>query len=108
MMVNVGFDLFLSNCTNRATKIAARPQMLPPVTFLERWKLILQFTRRNTFDELGNLGWREGRRTRYHQMNMITADMSFQNGDFAAGANLSDNFSRSLCHFTPQHLIAIF
>src|SRR6185369_873361 len=107
MMINIGFDLFLSDRTNRATKIAACPQMLSPVSFFEQGKLILQLTGRHPFDELSNLSWREGRWTRHHQMNVVAADMTFQDRNFAASTDLSDDLSCAFCRLSAQHLITI-
>ncbi len=108
MMVNVGFNLFLRDRAHRATEIAAGPQMLTPVAFLEQGELVLQFARRNAFNALSDLGRRERWRTGNHQVNMVTTEMTFQDGHFPTYADLADNFARSFGGFTAQHLITVF
>src|SRR5882724_6713264 len=108
MMVNVGFNLFLSDCTDSPAEIAACPQMLTPIALLEQGELVLQFARRNAFDILNNLGWTQGRWTGDHEVNMVTAEMTFQDGHLSTRTDLADNFSRSFGGFAAQHLIAVF
>jgi hypothetical protein len=108
MMFNVGFNLLLSDSAHRAAEIASRPQVLSPVALFQQGKLILQFARRNPFDELGNLSRTERGWCRHHQMHMIATDMAFQNGDFTARTDLPDDFSRSFCRFTAPDLVTLF
>src|SRR5258706_5574082 len=107
MMVNVGFDLFLSDCANGATEIASRPQVLAPVTLFQQGKLVLQLARRYAFDELSNLSRTERGRCRHPQMHMIATDMPLQKGDFTAGTHLPDDFSCAFCRLTAQDLLTV-
>src|SRR4051794_23002868 len=107
-MVNVGFNLLLSDSANSAAEIATRPQVLTPVAFLEQGKLVLQFARRNAFDILRDLGRSQYWRARQHQVNVVATDMPPQNGHFSAHTHLSDDFSRSLSGFTAQDLVSVF
>ena len=107
MMVNVRFDLLLRNGSAGAAEIAACPQMLAPVAFLEQGKLVLQLARRDAFDELRDLRRTERGRCRHHQMAMIATDMPLQDRDFPTGADLPDQVARPLCRFAAQHLIAV-
>ncbi len=108
MMVNVGFDLLLGYSADCAAKIAPRPQMLAPVSLFQQREFILQFPRRYSLDELGDLRWTEIGRRRHHQMHMVTTDVALQDGDFSAGTDLADNVACPFRRFSPQHLVAIF
>jgi len=100
MMVDVSFDLFFGDSADGATEIAACPQMLSPIALFEQRELILQFARRNAFDVLGNLGGTQAGRTRHHQMNMIGADMPFQDRHFTTHTDLTNDFACALGGFT--------
>ena len=107
MRFKVGFNVFFSDSANGAAKIAACPQGLTPVALFEQWKLILQLSRRNAFDLLSKLSWREARRTGNHQVNMVAADRTFQDRHFTAHAALTDNLACSFCRFTTPHRLSV-
>ena len=107
-MVNVGFNLLLRDGTFCAAKIAARPQLLSPIAFLERGELILQLVRRRAFQVLRDLRWTERWRTGHHHMPMVGAQMAFHNRDFTAHTDLSDDVACAFGDLAPQHLVTVF
>ena len=107
-MVNISFNLLLRDGPHRAAKIATCPQVLPPVTFLERGELILQFVRRRAFQVLHDLRWTERWRTGHHHMYMVGAEMAFHNRDFTAHTDLSDDVACAFGDLAPQHLVTVF
>src|SRR5258706_13322400 len=108
VFVNVFLDLFLGDGSNRGTKIASRPQVLTPVSFLQMLEFFLQLAGRDAFDELNNFGWRQQRWTRHQDMHVIDAHMTFHNADVAAHTHLLDDVARSFGHLGAQHMVAIF
>ncbi len=107
-MLDVGSDLVFGDPANGGTEVATRPDGLAPVAFFEMREFLLQASRRTAFEILHHLGWTQARRTTDQHMDMVFTDMTFQDVNVAAHADLPDDVPRSLGHFALQDGIAIF
>ena len=107
MFLNVVFDLLFGHCADRRAEVASTPQMLPPIPLLEMGEFILQFARRGSFHILSDFRRTECGWTRYEQMDMVGADVPFQDGDFTAHAHLPNDLAHTLGYLTLEHFVAI-
>ena len=107
LIFDVRLDRLLIHRAHRRAKISSRPQVLPPIPLAQVWKFLLQPPARPTLQILHQFRWRQLRRCRHQQMNMIRRHCSPHNRYFSRCAYLPDRIARPLRHFPAQHLIPI-
>jgi len=95
LFVNVFTNNFIRNITTTRNEKATTPNMTTPTRLTNLRKLCKQSTGRTTLHSLHQSTRRDVRRTRHVKVNMVFANMTFQNFYFQLSTNLTNQIPNS-------------
>ena len=107
MVLQVVLNHIFCHLPNRCTKIPSRPEMPPPVPFLDLRVLLEQLRCRSPLDSPHDFARRHTRWTAHQNMHMILAHHAFHNPNLERITGLAHQLSHSFCNLSPQHLVPI-
>lgn len=89
-------------------KVPSGPKPTSPISFAQRWKLLLNFARRTPLHALHELTNRNMWRNFYKHVDVIGGKYAADNFNTQLRANLFDNYANPFPYFPAQNLVAVF
>ena len=107
-MFQIMFDHLIRHLPNRGAKIASRPKMPSPVSFLQVRKLLKQMTRSSSLDSSHDFTGRHSRGRTHQNMDMVFAHHASYNPNFKGFTSLPYQVPYSFRYISLQNFVAVF